>query len=294
MSNTQEDLLNRTDFIKNHLGNLKTLLERGGCIGFTAPFGGGKSWLCDQFIEKIEKESLPDIKNIKTIKIDASLHQYVIDPLVPIWSALSQALPDDAKSRKLKKKFLGIIKFLISAASTSFLYADITSLIPSLRDDSSHAESIEKQIENYKKELSEYATTHPILFFIDELDRCTPEFTLKFLDHTRHYFTIPNISFVLMLNDHQIYKHIKHVLGDDQGKIYLEKFIPTLIPLPTLEKKDAIEFYHKPLGAFYERKLSKGKSKDSFINMALFLSEARFQGNLRKDKQVIDMVLLTK
>ena len=51
-----------------------------------------------------------------------------------------------------------------------------------------------------------------MVFLIGELDRCTPEFTLKFLDHTRHYFTIPNIGFVLMLNDHQIYKHIKHVL----------------------------------------------------------------------------------
>lgn len=288
MSNPQKDLLKRTEFINNQLRSLRHLLETGGCIGFTAPFGGGKSWICDQFIKKIQEESLALPPGIKPIKIDASFDQYdAPEPLVPIWSALDQACSGDKKFDILKKKILGIIKFLPPLAS--ILGVDVVPLISLINNDSSPNESIEKQIENYKKELSEYAKTQPLLFFVDELDRCIPEFTLKFLDRVRHYFTIPNVGFVLMINDKQLYKHIKHVLGDEDGKSYLEKFIPTLIPLPALKEKGASDASQKRLYDFYTGHLDKKICKDSFINMAVFLSEACFEENLRRDKKLIDM-----
>ncbi|WP_180124307.1 P-loop NTPase fold protein [Acinetobacter sp. YH12097] len=106
-------------------------------------------------------------------------------------------------------------------------------------------EKIEKKIENhqvekqtihdFKKELAELAENldKPLVFIIDELDRCRPDFAIRLIERIKHFFDIRKIVFVLVMNKNQLINGIQHIYGYDNesSKIYLEKFIDFEIPL---------------------------------------------------------------
>src|SRR5690606_38307585 len=43
-----------------------------------------------------------------------------------------------------------------------------------------------------------------IIFFVDELDRCRPNYAVKLLEIIKHLFTVPNIIFVLSIDKEQL------------------------------------------------------------------------------------------
>jgi hypothetical protein len=72
----------------------------------------------------------------------------------------------------------------------------------------------------------------PIVIIVDELDRCNPIFTIHFFERIKHFFNIPNIVFVLLINKSNIYNAIKGVYGiDTDAENYFEKFVDFSISL---------------------------------------------------------------
>jgi tetratricopeptide (TPR) repeat protein len=66
----------------------------------------------------------------------------------------------------------------------------------------------------------------PLVFIIDELDRCRPIFALEILERIKHFFAVPKIHFVLGTSLRQLRNSITVAYGptiDAQG--YLQKFI---------------------------------------------------------------------
>ncbi|VEJ10038.1 Phage T7 exclusion protein [Actinobacillus delphinicola] len=79
--------------------------------------------------------------------------------------------------------------------------------------------------------LRSIAANNPIILFIDELDRCRPDYTLKFLEIIKHTFDIPNIKFVFIINKKQLIPIIQNTYGNE---IYLDKFFKLEISLQNI------------------------------------------------------------
>jgi hypothetical protein len=65
-----------------------------------------------------------------------------------------------------------------------------------------------------------------VVFFIDELDRCRPDFAISLLERIKHLFTVDNFIFVLALDREQLRNIIKTLYGTgQQADSYLRRFI---------------------------------------------------------------------
>lgn len=73
-----------------------------------------------------------------------------------------------------------------------------------------------------------------IVFFIDELDRCCPNFAVKLLERIKHYFLHNRVIFVLSINEQELQHTIKRHYGNDfDAHKYLNRFFDFNIPLPS-------------------------------------------------------------
>ena len=58
--------------------------------------------------------------------------------------------------------------------------------------------------------LEKIVQSTPLIIFIDELDRCRPDFAIKMLENIKHIFDIERLQFVLVTNTNQIKASINH------------------------------------------------------------------------------------
>lgn len=65
----------------------------------------------------------------------------------------------------------------------------------------------------------------PILVFVDELDRCRPDYAIELLEGIKHLFGVPGVTFVVATNIPQLSESIKAVYGAGfDGQRYLQRF----------------------------------------------------------------------
>jgi len=66
----------------------------------------------------------------------------------------------------------------------------------------------------------------PLVFVIDELDRCKPSFALSILERVKHFMSVPNVHFVLGVHTRQLEASVRAVYGSDiDAPAYLQKFL---------------------------------------------------------------------
>jgi len=72
----------------------------------------------------------------------------------------------------------------------------------------------------------------PLIFIIDELDRCRPVFALQVLERIKHFFSVENVHFVLGVHLGQLRNSVVSAYGRNiDARLYLEKFIHLTVPL---------------------------------------------------------------
>lgn len=113
-----------------------------------------------------------------------------------------------------------------------------------------------KSISEFKKNLSEFvANTYQgkaLIFIIDELDRCRPNYAVSILEQIKHFFSVPNIVFVLSIDKTQLGNAVKGVYGSDfiDSDEYLRRFIDLEYSIPEPES----DVFYKYLFDYYEFK----------------------------------------
>lgn len=74
--------------------------------------------------------------------------------------------------------------------------------------------------------------SRPLIFIIDELDRCRPSFSLQLLERIKHFFAVPGIHFVLGTHVGQLANSVQAAYGAQlDGHSYLQKFIHFTVTL---------------------------------------------------------------
>ena len=91
----------------------------------------------------------------------------------------------------------------------------------------------EKNLETLKDTLKGLAADKPIILFIDELDRCRPDYAVDMLEVIKHVFDIENVKVVLVTNTKQLRAAINHRYGMEvDAQKYLDKFLKYSFALP--------------------------------------------------------------
>nr|WP_314707249.1 P-loop NTPase fold protein [uncultured Comamonas sp.] len=117
-------------------------------------------------------------------------------------------------------------------------------------------------IEDFKNKLSETAKKvtenrdkkFPVFIFIDELDRCRPDYAVRLLEVVKHIFNSKGICFISSVNITQLQESIKTIYGEKfESNIYLDRFFNHRLKLPT----PSIKHYISSLNEFNSIKDAK-------------------------------------
>lgn len=75
-----------------------------------------------------------------------------------------------------------------------------------------------------------------LVIFIDELDRCKPEYAIGLLERIKHYFDDARVTFVFSVNIAQLQHTIKAYYGEGfDATRYLDKFFDLRVSLPEID-----------------------------------------------------------
>jgi hypothetical protein len=269
-STTRSDFFNRKDFSEN-LTNLFSSTEDSLTITINADWGEGKT----TFI-KLWEDELNKSENFIPIYYDAFENDFASDAFISIAVTIQEAIENHFKGfykeqnkkeiieeyKKTAKK-LGIELAKMGANTTirlttgGLLQAD--SLLDFLFKNEKNLNKNENKVlvsEKYdsflerRKTINEYQKTleevlkidaiepkKKIIFFVDELDRCRPDFAIQVIEKIKHLFSVSNVNFVLAVNREQLVEIISHAYGvnKEDAYIYLQKFVHVETSLPTLK-----------------------------------------------------------
>lgn len=201
----------------------KDTYKKGATIAVHACYGGGKTFFATKLEDKIKEIKLDDKedKNIIYTPIYINMWQNDYkDPLLTILESLNLEKTTWSKIKKGLKVILPIVSVGLNVGTSGNIGLN-TKYIANL------LEGKDKNSINYIKEvLTAKAKQQKLVFLIDEIDRCNPDFAITMLERIKHFFNIDNIVFVLFINQMYVQNLEKKYLGYGgryqflHGKIY--------------------------------------------------------------------------
>ena len=162
---------------------------------------------------------------------------------------MSQIINDKQEAKNAAATVAGAATTLASHSIDATIDATVEALLKEQIE-------AEKNLETLKACLKEFAEEKPIILFIDELDRCRPDYAVDMLEVIKHVFDVENVKVVLVTNTKQLRAAINHRYGVEvDAQKYLDKFLKYSFALPEvigginyLVRKDnlvTIIYFHK-------------------------------------------------
>lgn len=139
---------------------------------------------------------------------------------------MSQIINDEQEAKNAAATVAGAATTLASHSIDATIDATVEALLKEQIE-------AEKNLETLKACLKEFAEEKPIILFIDELDRCRPDYAVDMLEVIKHVFDVENVKVVLVTNTKQLRAAINHRYGMEvDAQKYLDKFLKYSFALP--------------------------------------------------------------
>lgn len=263
------DFLNRQDFIQQ----VKTVIEllsankKNSCFAISGTWGIGKSYV----LEKLEKQLLFEQNEATALDKYFVFHfncweyDYYEEPLIAIVSSML----DDINTKEhlftetAREHILSAAKFVLSKlyeGGSKWLESKIGVNIKDITDELSEIHSdattkiedankydeyldFKQALSTLREELKEIVSERTVIFVVDEIDRCIPEYQIKVLERLHHIFNdIENMQVILAVDKAQLERTIQKMFGDNvDTQKYLAKFIKFEIELDEGTYSDQFE-----------------------------------------------------
>ena len=246
-------------------------------VSLNGGWGTGKTFLLTRWQQDLKN------KEFEAIYFNAWEDDFCADPLVSIIGQLGKSLKARGGFKDILKKIGKAAKPLIITSVLSVLKQ--TTNIPFIPLISNFVKKMLKQFVNQprkqyqeqrdsldqlKKCLKDMAdriktkTKLPLVFIIDELDRCRPLFAIELLERVKHIFNVPNMVFVLGINRQELSKSVQAIYGNIDTDGYLRRFLDLEFLLPQANAQD---FCHHliiqyQLSTFYNTTLGRDDPKN--------------------------------
>ncbi|HCP98763.1 MAG TPA: AAA family ATPase [Pseudoalteromonas sp.] len=211
-------------------------------------WGTGKTEFCHKLINLMQGNDTHHL-----IYIDAFKADHADEPLMTVLAEVIKVLPDENSKQSFIKKALPTVRYglktIAKAGVSHLLRQDIADVaddfdkeIQKTADKAIDAtvEAVlkdhvkaDKNLKALQAALKEITAVKPIVLFIDELDRCRPNFAVDMLEIIKHTFDVEGVKFVLITNTQQLKASINHCYGQSvDAQRYLDKFVKFTITLP--------------------------------------------------------------
>ena len=291
--NCTEDKLNRIKHLEPLTNLLSNLNDESFVMSVSAPYGGGKTFFIDLWEKHLRS------KEFKILKYNAWENDIADNPFMsfiacfkelnltePTWNELLSSATDVITDELLSKKnIFGLAVDCFCGSSIFFpkkiirdtkrIYKETISKaqIKSLFYQQVQAEvNKKKQIEELKKTIIKIMDGKKLVIFIDDLDRCNPQYAIKFLEYIKHIFDIPNCIFVLVVDEEQLKSSVKIIYGNKNSNDFLSKIIDFKFRLPSSSTCELILHFidtlsWEPFFKVLENKwqFSSQRKKENFI-----------------------------
>lgn len=235
---------------------LKTIIttyQNGFVLAINGKWGTGKTTFVEMWKTYLESD------NFKTLYFNAWESDFISDPLVGLLGEL-KGISSSTQTTTTFTSILDKLGKITIKAGPSILKAmlkekvgeEVINVLSDFIEEGSAM--LSKEIDNYenqkkglkffqdelKKFVDEACNQKPLIFIIDELDRCNPHYAVKTLERIKHFFNIPNIVFVLSIDKKQLSNSIRGYYGSNliDANEYLKRFIDIeyILPDPDVDR----------------------------------------------------------
>lgn len=315
------DKLNRQPLVEPLNALLRTA-EDSLVLTVEAPWGWGKTTFLKMWIADLKRTNAP------VVYFNAWENDFSGTPLVSLLAELDSGLRKLCRNPKRKKavetltnagaKFLkhavpvalklgtsGLIDLQGGTADTlKEAFATVSESVAT--EFVSQYSAAKSSLADFKEKLAELATAlivdqneeFPLTIFIDELDRCRPDYALEMLEAVKHLFDVPGVNFVLAMNREQIEQSVQTVYGSHiDASEYLRRFIDLSFSLPEPDTEAFVPFVMQQLGISEDLDRRSRNGRFDFgqpIELANALVElfTLFSLSLRTQEQVLTQLSL--
>ena len=210
-------------------------------ISLDGRWGTGKTFLLKRWRQELEQ------KDFQAIYFNAWEDDFCDNPLLAIIGQLSE---------HFKAGKLGVIARGLGNVALPILTSRLTgvafkardlkpeNLLSDYREQRETKERVSERLAQLAAEVRE-TTGQPLVFIIDELDRCRPTFAIELLERVKHIFDVPNIVFVFGINRAELVKSLESVYGEIDASVYLRRFFDMEFILPDADSADFCGFPRK-------------------------------------------------
>lgn len=222
----------------------------GFVLAINNEWGTGKTTFVKMWQQHLENN------NFKTIYFNAWENDFDSNPLVAIMSELKTLT--NSKNKAVFKSAVekgavlakNVLPALLKAVAKK--YIDTEELVDAIENTTKGATEIfEEEIKDYthkKKSIGDFRielgkfvekteNDNPLVFIIDELDRCRPHYAVEVLEQMKHFFSVPGIVFVLSIDKNHLASSVRGFYGSENINTdeYLRRFIDLeySIPMPS-------------------------------------------------------------
>ncbi|EGR2608614.1 AAA family ATPase [Vibrio alginolyticus] len=242
----------RDEFQRKQIAEKAIQLLRAGIdispMVIDGSWGTGKTEFCHKLINLMAEDETHHL-----IYVDAFQADHADEPLLTVLAEVINILPSEEAQESFIQKAIPAarygLKTLAKAGVAHLLRQDAADVVNDFDKEIQQAanKAIDASVESVLKDhvkaseslkalqetLQEIAQEKPIILFVDELDRCRPDFAVNMLEIIKHTFNVEGVQFVLVTNTQQLRSSINHCYGKAvDAQRYLDKFLKYSFSLP--------------------------------------------------------------
>lgn len=238
------------------LTDIVNTYAEGFVLAINNEWGTGKTTFVKMWQQQLENEEF------KTIYFNAWENDFDTNPLVAIMSELKTLTREENKEafNSILKKGAVLVKNVVPALAKSLLKSYVGEIAVEAIENATKAsaEILEEEINEYaakkqtivefRKELEKFVKNSdkekPLVFIVDELDRCRPNYAVEVLEQIKHLFSVPGIVFVLSIDKKHLGSSIRGFYGSDliDSDEYLRRFIDLEYSIPRPSTKNFVNY----------------------------------------------------
>lgn len=259
VTNFDEDLIGLRDFSDRLLRFIDVehhFVDGSLVIGLSSKYGSGKTTFLRMLKNDLAKsESI--IGTVTAVSLNAWESDYYGDPLFSIVSALVGSIKETEKEansiisaakdlgwfataigNQVVSKWTGIDPIAAGEVANKKKAArDTQPQVP--LDAFSIYQERKAAMAHLKAALEKYVaeSDSKILFLVDELDRCRPDYAISYLETIKHIFDLPGATFILAADRHHLENSAKTAFGSNLDfDEYYRKFVHREVTLPPMDE----------------------------------------------------------
>ena len=321
------DIMNRSEWVDKVYNLIESLPlnNKGASFAIDGKWGSGKTFVLNMLTEKLESEVV-DTEKAKNKKSDRKYlvfnynaweNDYYDEPLLSIVSVMVDELNAisngknkvNAAVKTYCKEVANIFGVVLNQISKEVIKVDFKAIVKEVKEKYTDVKnSYEKTLKEFKisndfdtntgfklalnmvKSAIEKLTEHfTIVFIVDELDRCMPEYAIKVMERTHHIFNKEKKTVqILSVDKSQLAKSIMEIFGADVVvEDYLDKFITFSVYLTD-------DVMTEKFNEKFIEIISNYNVPDKFIGVDFVevINPILEHLNIRKRKQVLDKIVL--